>query len=163
MIWILAQGTLMERNRQWKHKGLGTWSTRAESLTASVVMTLLLGQTGQKWNCALPPRPLTAAHTGRSRSSRCWLCSCSCGPDMIMAFFARAVCNPPFWLPSLDIVLQSQPCHFAGHLDRQDPKNAICLADSSTLIFSRPFFSCHCLPWQPSDHYGQAGAEKCGG
>lgn len=64
------------------------------------------------------------------------------------------------WLPSLDIVLQSQPCYFAGHLDRQDPKNAICLVDSSTLIFSRPFFFCHCLPWQHSDHYKRGGAEN---
>lgn len=73
---------------------------------------------------------------------------------------AHAICNPPFWLPSLDIVLQSQPHHFAGHLDRQDPKNAICLVDSSTLIFSRPFFFCHCLLWQHLDHYSWGGAEN---
>lgn len=179
----MAQETLIEQNRQRKHKEWGTWSTHAESLckkrkvvttlvrftndilkiyiygTDCKMMKLLLGQTWQKWICVFLPWPLTATHADLSRALCCWLCRCSCGPDMIMAS-ARAICNPPFWLPSLDIVLQSQPCYFAGHLDRQDPKNAICLVDSSTLIFSRPFFFCHCLPWQHSDHYRQGGAEN---
>lgn len=179
----MAQATLIEQNRQKTQRMGNMKHTCRESLqkeegcnnarqiykwhskniyiygTDSKMMKLLLGQTWQKWICVFLPWPLTATHADLSRALCCWLCRCSCGPDMIMAS-ARAICNPPFWLPSLDIVLQSQPCYFAGHLDRQDPKNAICLVDSSTLIFSRPFFFCHCLPWQHSDHYKRGGAEN---
>lgn len=68
-----------------------------------------------------------------------------------------AICNPPF-----DCLHQILHCNhnFTNLLGASIDKNEICLADSSTLIFSQGFFLPYCLSGQHSNHYRWGRAEN---